>query len=176
MTRTQFFICIFVILALGIMGVGEAYRGHAISALRAGQAELAEGIAVLEQRFDNTDRRIDNLAAALGQPMIEQGLSSWYGDREHGNLTANGEIFSRHAMTAAHKKAAFGTLCVVEDLRSGRRVLVRLNDRGPFWEGRIIDLSEKAAHKLGMIHAGVVPVRVYLITSAISIARPGTGD
>ena len=176
MTRTQFFLCIFVILVLGLVGIGEVMEGHALSALQAGQAELSERIGELILGQNDLGRRIDNLAAALGQPVIEQGLSSWYGDREDGNLTASGEIFSRHAMTAAHRRAAFGTLCVVEDLRTGRRVLIRLNDRGPYVDGRIIDLSEKAAHKLGMIHAGVVPVRVYLITSAISIARPGTED
>jgi len=176
MTKPQFFLCIFVILALGIMGVGEVYRGHALSALRAGQAEVSAGIEEVGRGLRDLGCRIDNLAAALGQPVIENGLSSWYGDREHGNLTASGEIFSRHAMTAAHKTARLGTLCIIEDLRTGRRVLVRLNDRGPFVKGRIIDLSEKGARDLGMIEAGVVPVRIYLITSALPSPRPSIGD
>ena len=175
MTRTQFFVCIFVILALGIMGVGEVYHGHAISALRAGQAELGEKISELILSQNDLGRRIDNLAAALGQPIVETGLASWYGD-ESGEITAMGKRFDKWAMTAAHKKIPFGTLCLVINQRNGRRVLVRISDRGPYHGNRILDLSEGAARELGMIHAGVVPVRMYLIAAALPIARPGAGD
>jgi hypothetical protein len=176
MTRLQFFLCIFVILVLGLVGIGEVMEGHALSALRAGQAELGERISELILNQDDLSRRIDNLAAALGQPVIETGLASYYNYPFHGRRTANGEIFDKESQTAAHKTARFGTWALVENLLNGARTMVRINDRGPFIDGRIIDLSEKGARDLGMIHAGVVPVRIFLITSAIPIARPGIGD
>ena len=80
----------------------------------------------------------------------ESGIASWYGPRFHGRTTANGERFNMYAMTAAHKHLAFGTVVRVRQKSSGRSVVVRINDRGPFYEGRIIDLSRSAAQALGM--------------------------
>ncbi|HLL24263.1 MAG TPA: septal ring lytic transglycosylase RlpA family protein [Kofleriaceae bacterium] len=88
------------------------------------------------------------------------GKASWYGGRHHGGPTASGERFNKRAMTAAHRSLPFGTRVRVTNLRNGRSVTVRINDRGPFTRGRIIDLSEAAAEKLDMIEAGVVPVRL----------------
>jgi len=92
--------------------------------------------------------------------LTEQGTASWYGPGFHGKLTASGEKFNQSAMTAAHKKYPFGTLVRVTNLRNGRSVEVRINDRGPFVKGRIIDLSQGAAKKIDMIQAGTVPVRL----------------
>jgi rare lipoprotein A len=90
----------------------------------------------------------------------QTGLASYYGEKFRGRLTASGEIFDPDKMTAAHKTLAFGTVVRVTRVDNGRSVTVRVNDRGPFVEGRIIDLSEAAARKLDMIAAGVVKVRV----------------
>jgi rare lipoprotein A len=90
----------------------------------------------------------------------EIGLASYYADRLHGRLTANGERYDRQALTAAHLHLPFGTRVVVTRLDDGRAVTVRINDRGPFVHGRIIDLSHAAAAKLGMLQQGVVEVRV----------------
>jgi rare lipoprotein A len=88
------------------------------------------------------------------------GKASWYGGRHHGGPTASGERFNKNAMTAAHRTFPMGTRVRVTNLRNGRTVVVRINDRGPYSKGRIIDLSEAAARKLDMIEAGVVPVRL----------------
>lgn len=88
------------------------------------------------------------------------GLASWYGPRFHGRQTANGEIFDRHALTAAHRKLRFGTCVRVRNEANGNEVEVRINDRGPYAGGRIIDVSEAAAEKLGMIEKGVARVRL----------------
>ena len=88
------------------------------------------------------------LAAAA--PAQETGVASWYGKMFHGRLTANGERFNMYAMTAAHKRLPFGSVVRVRQAGSGRSVVVRINDRGPFVEGRIIDLSRSAAQSLGM--------------------------
>ncbi len=96
-----------------------------------------------------------------GQPFVEEGLASWYGREAQGGPTASGERFDMHAFTAAHRRLPFNTLVVVENLRNGRRVTVRVNDRGPYGRGRIIDVSFAAARALGMVNAGVVPARIY---------------
>lgn len=90
----------------------------------------------------------------------EIGLASYYADRFHGRQTANGERYDRQALTAAHRHLPFGTRVSVTRLDDGRAVTVRINDRGPFVHGRIIDLSHAAAQKLGMLRLGVVKVRV----------------
>ena len=86
------------------------------------------------------------------------GRASWYGPGFHGNLTANGETYDQHAMTAAHKTLPFGTRLRVTNTANGRSVVVRINDRGPFVAGRDLDLSRAAADALGF--AGVATVRV----------------
>jgi rare lipoprotein A len=88
------------------------------------------------------------------------GKASWYGGRHHGGPTASGERFNKNAMTAAHRTFPFGTRVRVTNLKNGKTVVVRINDRGPYGPGRVIDLSEAAARELDMIEAGVVPVRV----------------
>ena len=89
-----------------------------------------------------------------------RGMASWYGK---GQMTASGERFNRHEMTAAHRTLPFGTLVRVTNTRNGKSVVVRINDRGPYGHGRIIDLSEAAAKKLDMIDAGVAPVTLEVI-------------
>jgi len=89
-----------------------------------------------------------------------EGKASYYGDRHHGKKTANGERFDQHALTAAHRSLPFGSKVLVTNLNNGKTVVVRINDRGPYARGRIIDLSKKAAVQIDMVRAGVVPVRV----------------
>lgn len=89
-----------------------------------------------------------------------QGMASWYGPGFHGNMSASGEVFNQNAMTAAHRTLPFGTLVQVTNLDNGRTVTVRINDRGPFSGGRVIDLSAGAARVLGLVQSGVAPVRL----------------
>lgn len=101
------------------------------------------------------------LGATSCAPKITQtGKASYYADKFNGRRTANGEIFRQRKLTAASKTLPFGTMVKVKNLSNGRTVKVRINDRGPFVEGRIIDLSKKAAKKIGMIRAGVQPVQI----------------
>ncbi|MEE8378681.1 MAG: septal ring lytic transglycosylase RlpA family protein [Candidatus Aminicenantaceae bacterium] len=94
---------------------------------------------------------------------IQNGFASWYGDDFHGKLTSNMEIYNMNDMTAAHKTLPFGTRVIVTNLNNHKTVTVRINDRGPFVEGRDIDLSYAAAKVLGMIGPGVVPVTIEII-------------
>ena len=100
------------------------------------------------------------------------GVASWYGPKVHGKKTSCGEVYNMHRMTAAHKTFPMNTLVRVTNLRNGRHAVVRINDRGPFVDNRIIDLSFAAAKDLGMVRAGTAAVRVTVLGSAKSaIAR-----
>jgi rare lipoprotein A len=90
----------------------------------------------------------------------EKGGASYYADKFKGRRTASGEKFRQHKLTAAHKTLPFGTTVRVKNLSNGKTVKVRINDRGPFVSGRIIDLSKRAARKLGIIQSGTAPVEI----------------
>ena len=94
---------------------------------------------------------------------VFEGAASWYGREQHGHLTASGERFDMHAFTAAHRSLRMGTWVRVTNLRNGRQVVVRINDRGPYSHGRVLDLSYAAANVLGMLNAGVVHVRAEVL-------------
>ncbi len=94
----------------------------------------------------------------------QTGIASWYGAEYQGKTTYSGERFDRNAMTAAHKELPMDTWVQVYNLENGRKVRVRINDRGPFKEGRIIDLSEKAADELGMKIAGLAQVGIEIVS------------
>jgi rare lipoprotein A len=86
--------------------------------------------------------------------------ASWYGPKFHGKYTANGEVYDQMAFTAAHKSLSFGTLLKVTNTRNGRSVIVRINDRGPYIEGRDLDLSKGAAIELGILKKGVARLKI----------------
>ncbi|MNP62949.1 RlpA-like protein precursor [compost metagenome] len=90
----------------------------------------------------------------------ETGKASYYGKRHAGKRTASGERYDPGALTAAHRSLPFGTRVRVTNLDNDRSVVVRINDRGPFVRGRIIDISRRAADAIGMVRSGVAPVRV----------------
>ena len=104
----------------------------------------------------------------------EEGVASWYGRPFHGRRTASGETYDMYAMTAAHRVLPMGTQVRVTNLRNKSSCMVRINDRGPFVGNRVIDLSYKAAKKLGMVEAGTVPVRVEAVGQPVEYgqARP----
>jgi rare lipoprotein A len=96
------------------------------------------------------------------------GWASWYGKQHHGQKTASGETFSRWQLTAAHRSLPLGTKVKVTNLRTGQDVVVRINDRGPQGEGkrRIIDLSEAAAKRIGLVQRGVDRVQIVVVQKA----------
>jgi rare lipoprotein A len=96
---------------------------------------------------------------------LQRGKASWYGGRFQGRLTASGERFDQDELTAAHRTLPFHSRVRVTNLENGRSVEVRINDRGPYGPGRIIDLSRAAARVIGMIERGVVPVTVEILAS-----------
>lgn len=103
------------------------------------------------------------VATLLTGPLVQEGGASYYGREFEGRRTASGERFTNGALTAAHRTHAFGTWVRVTRIDTGDSVVVRINDRGPFIRGRIIDLSRRAAEEIRMVARGVAPVRVEVI-------------
>jgi rare lipoprotein A len=103
---------------------------------------------------------------------VEIGKASFYGGRDIGRPTANGERYHAANCTAAHKKLPFNTMVKVTNLKNGKSVIVRVNDRGPYVKGRIIDLTVVAAKKIEMVSDGIVPVRVEVLRPIEVIRKP----
>jgi rare lipoprotein A len=103
---------------------------------------------------------------------VERGIASWYGKKFHGRKTSNGEIYNMYAMTAAHKTLPIPTYLQVTNLNNGKQVVVRVNDRGPFHENRIIDLSYAAASKLGITGTGTGLVELRAIEPGEPTSQP----
>lgn len=103
------------------------------------------------------------LLAAGSLSAAEEGLASWYGGKFQGRRTASGELFDTRQLTAAHRSLPFGTRVLVTNLSNGKSVTVRINDRGPFVAGRVIDLSLAAAAAIGLAGKGVAPVRLEVL-------------
>jgi rare lipoprotein A len=93
----------------------------------------------------------------------QRGVASWYGLPFHGRTTANGETYDMNGMTAAHRTLPFGTVLHVTSLDNGRTVTVRVNDRGPYVSGRLVDLSRGAAERLGMLETGIANVSIKVV-------------
>lgn len=94
---------------------------------------------------------------------VERGTASWYGPGFHGNKTANGERYDMHRLTAAHRTLPLGSVAVVRSMRNGRQVTVRINDRGPFAKGRVLDLSLAGARALGMVGNGTDQIELRVV-------------
>ncbi len=101
---------------------------------------------------------------------FQTGIASWYGVEEHGRKTASGETFNKHSHTAAHRTLRLGTVVRVVNLENGRDVIVKINDRGPFVSGRIIDLSYASAKSLHMLEKGTAKVRLEVISTQTDIS------
>jgi rare lipoprotein A len=122
-------------------------------------------------RYANRPYRVfgkDYRPLASLQPFRQRGMASWYGKRFHGKPTSSGEKYDMYRMTAAHPTLPIPSYARVTNLANGRSVVVRINDRGPFHAGRVIDLSYVAAHRLGYIGAGSAQVEVEAIVPGSS--------
>ncbi|MBO9667438.1 MAG: septal ring lytic transglycosylase RlpA family protein [Bdellovibrio sp.] len=106
---------------------------------------------------------LPSCASPLKVGSSRTGKASWYGADHHGQKTASGEIFDMKEMTAAHRTLPMDSKVRVTNLSNGKSVVVRINDRGPFSKGRLIDVSESAARELGMLKKGVVNVRIEVL-------------
>jgi rare lipoprotein A len=150
---------IFVIFVLAIFVSGCAGR-------RQVAASAPPPLAPVATPPETAARAVHSTAATEGAAYIEEGNASWYGAPFHGRRASNGETYDMNKMTAAHRTMAFGTLVKVTNLTNGKTAIVRITDRGPFIENRIIDLSMAAAKAIESIGPGVVPVRLEVISGS----------
>ncbi len=112
-------------------------------------------------------KNTQTLENASESPSESQGYASWYGRRFHQRRTASGERFNMYALTAAHRTLPFGSKIRVKNLRSGKSVIVRVNDRGPYRSSRILDLSYGAGKALGLVSTGTAPVSIQVLQKAL---------
>ncbi len=138
------------------------------------RTKLRQKVSVISTSKNQSTANLLNNNLTTKKPIIPQqepkiiansfsGRASWYGPNFHGRRTANGEVFNQNALTAAHPSLKFGTKVKVTNLNNGRSVIVRINDRGPYSGGRVIDLSTAAARSLNMIRSGVARVKVTVL-------------
>jgi rare lipoprotein A len=151
--------------------MGAKPKLAAFVALTALALGLPGGDALADRQVSNPG--VVEIASAIGRGIqtVQEGVVSWYGAQFHDRTTASGERFDSEAMTMAHPSLPFGTLVRVTNLRNGRSVVVRVNDRGPFVGKRIADLSQAAASEIGMMRKGVARARIEVLEQDAS--NPG---
>ena len=120
------------------------------------------------------DRGIKYYPRYIRKGTVKYGKASWYGKPFHGRLTANGERYNMYKMTAAHRTYAMGTILKVTNIKNKRSVRVRVNDRGPFYSSRMIDLSYGAARKLGIVKKGIGRIKIEVVSSGKKAYRKKT--
>jgi rare lipoprotein A len=138
-----------VVLSVASLGAGAASRPSSLEAAKVTQPPVMETGGHKNRKTNSPKSKA-----------YQVGTASWYGEQFQGKLTASGEPFDMRDFTAAHPRLALGTLVKVTNLRNGKAVVVRINDRGPVVEGRIIDVSYSAAHALGFKERGLQTVRL----------------
>ncbi len=159
-----------LIFLLSACSAGRYQQKHDSTPTRLpSQAELKDALARAEphSRGGNKDYQVFGKpykVLATAQGFEQTGTASWYGKKFHGHLTSNGEIYDMYTMSAAHKSLPLPTYLKVTNTANNKSVIVRVNDRGPFHQSRIIDLSYSAAYKLDMLKTGTAQVKITAIT------------
>ena len=152
------FVYLTTVFSLGISTLSATFFPQSSVATTNNKRNLLQKKVLIDAR--NT---LDRTANQFQIAQLISGRASWYGHKFHGRRTANGEIFDSNALTAAHPSLPFGTKVRVTNLRNGHSVIVRINDRGPFVKGRIIDVSAAAARVLNMVNSGTARVQLDIL-------------
>ena len=126
---------------------------------------MRSAAAVRQSALGTTEATVSRSLSKASASLFS-GLASWYGEVWQGRKTASGELFDKDQMTACHRSLPFGTLVRVINLRNHRSVIVKINDRGNLGSQRVIDLSSAAAEKIGLLRAGLAPVRLEIVAMA----------
>lgn len=153
------------VVALTLMCVG-AFTMRDARELR-GASGLVPKVEVRRSAPTSTETRVTGRIGKAGAS-LRSGVASWYGEVWQGRRTASGESFDTNQLTACHRTLPFGTLVRVVNLRNHRSVVVKINDRGNLSSQRVIDLSSAAAEKIGLLQAGLAPVRLEIVSTAPS--------
>ena len=159
-----------ILLAMHLIGCGHSpEKSSVIQPVEIPASQLAPGAEPLSASGNHSPYRVNGRTYRVlpsSQGYLEEGTASWYGPKFHGRLTSNQEIFDMHQFTAAHRSLPLPSYARVTHLGNGRSVVVRINDRGPFKDDRLIDLSFAAAKALDMIDQGTAHVRVSVLTAS----------
>jgi len=153
---------------------GKSHIDHGM-APREQKSSSSKSIPATQRPYTIDGVRYYPLASAKG--FTEQGVASWYGPGFHKRMTSNGETYDMYQMTAAHKTLPMDTRLLVKNLENGAQTVVRINDRGPFIDGRIIDLSHSAAQTLGIIERGTARVKIIALDESnqrLATEKPAT--
>jgi rare lipoprotein A len=145
----------------GKRGSRAARAGQSVTPAQPAAPSSGTGSRDPSAMAEGDDTSNPEFALVPSRDSDQQGLASWYGPGLHGRLTASGERFDKEELTAAHRSFAFGSRVCVRSAATGKTVVVRINDRGPFAPGRVIDLSQAAAQELGMVGLGIKPVELW---------------
>lgn len=151
-----------VTVSAALMSLALGLQAHAQQAAAPAKAEPAPAAAAPAA----TPAPAPVAAAPAAPAGAMEGLAAYYSNRLNGRKTASGEVFDQGKLTAAHQTLAYGTKVKVTNTKNNRSVVVRINDRGPTQAGRVIDLSQAAASKLGMMKSGLVPVKLEVVAEA----------
>lgn len=134
----------------------------------------SESPEAADETAESATRKEAVKTSSHGKPLlIETGLASWYGAPYHKRRGSNGEIYNMHALTAAHRTLPLNSVVRVTNVKTGRSAVVRITDRGPFVQGRILDLSEAAAKDIDVWAAGVAMVRLEVLSTPVPLSRGG---
>jgi len=161
MTKNISFIFVLVMLLPVLTHCGKSHPDH--GAMPHGQWLSPTRVPAKELPATQRPYAIDGVTyypIPSAKGFAEQGIASWYGPGFHGRKTSNGETYDMYGMTAAHKTLPMDTRLLVKNLENGTQTVVRVNDRGPFIDGRIIDLSHSAARTLGIVEHGTAHVKI----------------
>ena len=158
-----------VFLSACTFGVPIGTKGSSGGSTSGGPSNLPKSKTGNPSSYVVFGRRYFVMDSAHG--FVERGVASWYGKKFHGRKTSSGEVYNMYAMTAAHKTLPLPIYVRVENLKNGRSVVVKVNDRGPFVDDRIIDLSFAAAEKLGVVGPGTAKVEISVVNSGTN-SRP----
>jgi len=157
----------FILLALLIFATGCSKKVIAVEVVKKGNSDIDSSYSPTASTTGvgkpYSVYGIEYVPENQPQNYTQKGIASWYGDKFHGRKTASGEIYNMHAMTAAHKTLPLQTWVKVHNLNNNKEIVVRINDRGPFVKGRIIDLSFTGAKNLGMADQGTAPVKIVVL-------------
>ena len=161
----------FITIALSIVGCSVIDK-------KTGTIRHKPNVVILPEKGDKLPRSY-SINGVLYYPLfsgdgfVQEGLASWYGEEFHGMRTANGEVYNMYKKTAAHKTLPFGTYVKVKNLSNKREVVVKINDRGPFVKGRIIDLSLNSAKEIGLVKSGIAKVRLVALSREVGTVKSG---
>lgn len=166
-------ICIFLLFVFGLAGCSLSKKQIPIYSPEREIEPAAKGAPAESSRTYLIQGKL--YAPVSGRDaFIEEGIASWYGKEFHGRKTANGEIFDMYKISAAHKTLPFGTYVKVLNLANKKEIVVKINDRGPFVKGRILDFSFGAAKEIGLVGPGITRIRLTVLSRVIGTVKSGS--